>query len=122
MTAAASLAYSRSAGRQPRLAIDPVIVAATLGLLLLGLWRPWQRDARLAIDLRRDLFLDGTHVELLEGFEPGEQLVVWPDQPRPNLDQDHVEIVPFPRNGRLLWHVGARPGRFSARAARLRAW
>jgi cell division protein FtsW len=37
MTAAASLAYSRSAGRQPRLAIDPVIVAATLGLVLLGL-------------------------------------------------------------------------------------
>jgi cell division protein FtsW len=37
MTTAASLAYSRSAGRQPRLAIDPVIVAATLGLVLLGL-------------------------------------------------------------------------------------
>ncbi len=37
MKAAASLAYSRSAGRQPRLAIDPVIVAATLGLLLIGL-------------------------------------------------------------------------------------
>jgi len=35
--AAASLAYSRSAGRQPRLAIDPVIVAVTLGLLLIGL-------------------------------------------------------------------------------------
>jgi len=28
---------TRSAGRQPRLAIDPVIVAATLGLMLLGL-------------------------------------------------------------------------------------
>jgi cell division protein FtsW len=37
MTATASLAYSRSAGRQPRLAIDPVILAAGLGLLLLGL-------------------------------------------------------------------------------------
>ncbi|KPJ81663.1 MAG: cell division protein FtsW [Gammaproteobacteria bacterium SG8_30] len=37
MRAAASLAYSRSAGRQPRLAVDPVIVAATLGLLLIGL-------------------------------------------------------------------------------------
>jgi len=35
--AAASLAYSRSAGRQPRLAIDPVIVSVVLGLLLLGL-------------------------------------------------------------------------------------
>jgi cell division protein FtsW len=35
--AATSLAYSRSAGRQPRLAVDPVIVAATLGLLLIGL-------------------------------------------------------------------------------------
>ena len=37
MSVSASLAYSRSAGRQPRLALDPVIVAATLGLLLLGL-------------------------------------------------------------------------------------
>jgi len=37
MTVAASLAYSRSAGRQPRLAIDPVIVAVTLALLLVGL-------------------------------------------------------------------------------------
>ncbi len=37
MRAVASLAYSRSAGRQPRLAVDPVIVAATLGLLLIGL-------------------------------------------------------------------------------------
>ena len=37
MTTAASLAYSRSAGRQPRLTLDPVLLAATLGLLLLGL-------------------------------------------------------------------------------------
>lgn len=37
MSVAASLAYSRSAGHQPRLAIDVVIVAATLGLLLVGL-------------------------------------------------------------------------------------
>jgi cell division protein FtsW len=37
MNIAASLTYSRSAGRQPRLAVDPVIVAATLGLLLVGL-------------------------------------------------------------------------------------
>jgi len=37
MSVAASLAYSRSAGRQPRLAIDPVIVATTLALLLVGL-------------------------------------------------------------------------------------
>ncbi len=35
--ASAELAYSRSAGRQPRLSLDPVLVAATLGLLLLGL-------------------------------------------------------------------------------------
>jgi len=37
MSVGASLAYSRSAGRQPRLAIDPVIVATTLALLLVGL-------------------------------------------------------------------------------------
>lgn len=37
MSLAASLAYSRSAGRQPRLALDPVIVATTLALLLVGL-------------------------------------------------------------------------------------
>jgi len=37
MSVAASLAYSRSAGRQPRLAIDPVIVATSLALLLIGL-------------------------------------------------------------------------------------
>jgi cell division protein FtsW len=37
MSVAASLAYSRSAGRQPRLAIDPVILATTLALLLIGL-------------------------------------------------------------------------------------
>ena len=35
--APAELAYSRSAGRQPRLTLDPVLLAATLGLLLLGL-------------------------------------------------------------------------------------
>ena len=35
--ATAELAYSRSAGRQPRLTLDPVLLAATLGLLLLGL-------------------------------------------------------------------------------------
>ncbi len=34
---AAALAYSRSAGRQQRLVIDPVLVSATLGLLLVGL-------------------------------------------------------------------------------------
>ena len=33
----AALAYSRSAGRQQRLVLDPVLVAATLGLLLVGL-------------------------------------------------------------------------------------
>ncbi len=37
MTSAAALAYSRSAGRQQRLVIDPVLTAASLGLLLLGL-------------------------------------------------------------------------------------
>jgi len=37
MSVGASLAYSRSAGRQPRLALDPVIVAITLALLLVGL-------------------------------------------------------------------------------------
>ncbi len=37
MSAGAVLQYSRSAGRQQRLAIDPVIVAAVFGLLLAGL-------------------------------------------------------------------------------------
>jgi cell division protein FtsW len=37
LTTTSALQYSRSAGRPQRLAIDPVIVAATLGLLLLGL-------------------------------------------------------------------------------------
>ncbi|MGQ0384931.1 MAG: putative lipid II flippase FtsW [Gammaproteobacteria bacterium] len=37
MSTAVALQYSRSAGRQPRLVLDPVIVAAVLGLLLLGL-------------------------------------------------------------------------------------
>ena len=37
MSGAASLAYSRSAGRQQRLVIDPVLVAAAAGLLLIGL-------------------------------------------------------------------------------------
>ncbi len=37
MTTATALQYSRSAGRQPRLALDPVIVATVLGLLLIGL-------------------------------------------------------------------------------------
>jgi cell division protein FtsW len=34
---AATLAYSRSAGRQQRLFVDPVLVSAALGLLLVGL-------------------------------------------------------------------------------------
>jgi len=37
VTAGAALQYSRSAGRQQRLAIDPVVVATVLGLLLVGL-------------------------------------------------------------------------------------
>lgn len=37
MTAGVALQYSRSAGRQPRLVLDPVIVAATFCLLLIGL-------------------------------------------------------------------------------------
>jgi len=37
MTAGAALQYSRSAGRQQRLVLDPVIVTATFCLLLIGL-------------------------------------------------------------------------------------
>jgi len=37
MTAGVALQYSRSAGRQPRLVLDPVIVGATACLLLIGL-------------------------------------------------------------------------------------
>ena len=37
MSTAAALQYSRSAGRQQRLVIDRVIVAAVFGLLLAGL-------------------------------------------------------------------------------------
>ncbi len=37
MSTGAALQYSRSAGRQQRLAIDPVIVATVFGLLLVGL-------------------------------------------------------------------------------------
>jgi cell division protein FtsW len=37
MTAGVALQYSRSAGRQPRLVLDPVIIAATFCLLLIGL-------------------------------------------------------------------------------------
>ena len=96
-----------------------LLLLAIVVLVVLGVWRPWQADPRLRTDLRRDLLLDPQHVELLEGFEPGTRLVVWPDHPRENLDREQVAVVPFPRNGRMLWHVGARPGRFSARAARL---
>jgi len=37
MSMSAALQFSRSAGRQPRLAIDPVIVTVVFGLLLIGL-------------------------------------------------------------------------------------
>jgi cell division protein FtsW len=37
MTTGVALQYSRSAGRQPRLVLDPVIITATLCLLLIGL-------------------------------------------------------------------------------------
>ena len=37
MTTGVTLQYSRSAGRQPRLVLDPVIVTATFSLLLIGL-------------------------------------------------------------------------------------
>ncbi len=37
MTTGVALQYSRSAGRQPRLALDPVIITVTLCLLLIGL-------------------------------------------------------------------------------------
>jgi hypothetical protein len=37
MSAAVSMQYSRSAGRQQRLALDPVLLGTVFGLLLAGL-------------------------------------------------------------------------------------
>jgi cell division protein FtsW len=57
MRASATLAYSRSAGRQPRLVIDAVIVSATLGLLLIGLVMVTSASVTIADRQAADPFL-----------------------------------------------------------------
>jgi len=96
-----------------------LLLLALVALVVLGIWKPWDVARELETDVRRDMFLDLGNVELLEGFPEHTPLMVWPDFPRPNIDRDQVAIVPFTRSCRMRWHVWARPGRFSARAARL---
>jgi arylsulfatase A-like enzyme len=105
---------SSGSGRRALLLVTLVAVA------LLGVFRPWYHEPVFELDGRRDLLLDLDRVELMEGFPDGVPLQVWGEFPRPNLDRQQVAVVPFPRNGRLRWHLGSdRPGRFSARVARL---
>lgn len=69
-------------------------------------------------DGRRDLLLDGDHVQLLEGFGQFTELVVWNDfLQRYNIDRDELPLL-VTRNSRLVWRLDARPGGFVTRAAR----
>ncbi len=56
MSASVSLQYSRSAGRQQRLAIDPVIVTSVFGLLLVGLVMVTSASLNIAERLTGDPF------------------------------------------------------------------
>jgi cell division protein FtsW len=56
MTRGIALQYSRSAGRQQRLVVDPVIVAAVLGLLLIGLVMVTSASLNVAERLTGDPF------------------------------------------------------------------
>jgi cell division protein FtsW len=56
MTASVALQYSRSAGRQPRLVIDPVIVTAVFCLLLIGLVMVTSASLNVAERLSGDPF------------------------------------------------------------------
>ncbi|MEX0735687.1 MAG: putative lipid II flippase FtsW [Steroidobacteraceae bacterium] len=56
MSANAALQYSRSAGRQQRLAVDPVIVATVFGLLLVGLVMVTSASLNVAERLTGDPF------------------------------------------------------------------
>jgi len=101
-------------------ALKRVVLLAVIGsLLLLGVLRPGCSGTPLKIDLRRDLFLDSERIEFVEGFLEPPRLYVLPTVPDPNRSRDQIPLVPFTRNCRLLWHVNARPGRFSTQFVRL---
>jgi arylsulfatase A-like enzyme len=98
-----------------------LVVALNVLLVLILALVLWQRlQPRLATDVRRDLLMDAARVELLEGFEGIDRLAVWNDEKRTNPDRPGV-VLPVRRTSRLRWDVGARPGRFLARVARLQA-
>lgn len=72
-------------------------------------------------DARRELLLDGEHVQLLEGFGEFTGLVVWKDfLQRYNIDRDELPLL-VTRNSRLVWQLDARSGAFVTRAARYHA-
>jgi len=96
-----------------------LLVAVNLALAVaLGAWVWGRLQPRLPTDARRDLLLDAGRVELLEGFDDLDRLLAWSDEKRHNPDRTEVALA-VRRDCRLVWHVEARPGRFTLAAARL---
>ena len=80
MNAAVSLQYSRSAGRQQRLALDPVMVTTVFGLLLAGLVMVGSASLNVAERLTGDPFFyfERQLLSVLLGLTVGAALLVVP--------------------------------------------
>jgi cell division protein FtsW len=80
MSAAVSMQYSRSAGRQQRLALDPVMVTAVFGLLLAGLVMVGSASLNVAERLydRPFYFFERQLLSVLLGLTVGAALLVVP--------------------------------------------
>ena len=80
MSASVSMQYSRSAGRQQRLAIDPVMVTAVFGLLLAGLVMVGSASLNVAERLTGDPFFyfERQLLSVLLGLTVGAALLVVP--------------------------------------------
>jgi cell division protein FtsW len=80
MSAAASMQYSRSAGRQQRLALDPVLLGTVFGLLLAGLVMVGSASLNVAERLTGDPFFyfERQLLSVLLGLTVGAALLVVP--------------------------------------------
>jgi arylsulfatase A-like enzyme len=82
-------------------------------------WLLWRAShPRLAVDGRRELFLDAGHVHLRQGFDDVDALFPWNTAKRINPDRDEIAL-PVRRNAVLTWDVGERGGVFTMGVARL---
>jgi len=91
-------------------------VLAAVAVTAFLLWRA--SHPTLAVDGRRELFLDAGAVHLRQGFQDVDALFPWNTAKRVNPDRDEIAL-PVRRNAVLTWDVGERGGVFSMGVARL---